>query len=263
MTTCFLKLGGSLITDKSRDRVVRQEILVRLAGEIAAALGSTPDLRLVLGHGSGSFAHRPASRYGTRQGVKGDEGWQGFLEVWRAATELHRLVLDALQAAGAPAISFPASAGAWAEAGKLQSWDLRPLEAALNAGLLPVVYGDVAFDADWGGTILSTEDLFETLAIRLEPQFVLLAGIEPGVWQDFPVCTQTFPEIHSDTFSQDGAVITGSAVVDVTGGMESKVMQSLRLVRRHPGLQVRIFSGIAPGNVLLALKGEAVGTLIR
>ena len=49
----FLKLGGSLITDKTHPRTPRPESLARLASEIAAALGEDPALALILGHGSG------------------------------------------------------------------------------------------------------------------------------------------------------------------------------------------------------------------
>lgn len=263
MRLVFLKLGGSLITDKTKEHTPRLDVLGRLADDIAAARRADPDLRLVLGHGSGSFAHVPARKYGTRQGVQGPDGWYGFTQVWRAASALHRLVLDALAQADLPAISFPPSATVWMNGGLLQNWDLRPIEAALAAGLLPVVYGDVAFDAALGGTILSTEDLFDALAVQLTPQLVLQAGLEPGVWKDFPTCTETFLELTPEALSREGAAISGSATIDVTGGMDAKVRHSIRLVERYPGLQVRIFSGNIPGNVRRALDGEPVGTLIH
>src|SRR5512143_3022207 len=101
----FLKWGGSLITDKSRPHTPRLEVLARLAQETAAALVQDPGLRLVLGHGSGSFGHVPARRYGTRSGVYTPEEWRGFTEVWKEAAALDRLVLDALHAAGLPALA--------------------------------------------------------------------------------------------------------------------------------------------------------------
>ena len=53
----FLKLGGSLLTDKTRPQALRPDVLGRLAGEIAAALAARPALWLLIGHGSGSFGH--------------------------------------------------------------------------------------------------------------------------------------------------------------------------------------------------------------
>lgn len=259
----FLKLGGSLITEKDRAHTSRPQVLARLAGEIAAALGRAPDLRLVLGHGSGSFGHIPARRYGTRQGVRTQVEWQGFVEVWREAAELNRLVMDALTAAGLPAIVFPPSSGVSARDGQVAYWDLAPMRAALEARLLPVVYGDVVFDARRGGTILSTEDLFAHLALELRPVRISLAGLEPGVWADYPASTRLIEEIRPETLAAVAPGIAGSAATDVTGGMFSKVQQSLDLARQIPELQVLIFSGETPGAVERALGGESIGTLVR
>ena len=65
----FLKLGGSLITDKDKAYTPRLDKLTELALEIKTVLDSTPDLLLILGHGSGSFGHTAAKKYGTRDGV--------------------------------------------------------------------------------------------------------------------------------------------------------------------------------------------------
>ena len=63
----FLKLGGSLITDKRQPETPRMDVIERLAQEIAAARAANPSLQLVLGHGSGSFGHIYARQYGTRR----------------------------------------------------------------------------------------------------------------------------------------------------------------------------------------------------
>jgi isopentenyl phosphate kinase len=259
----FLKLGGSLITDKTRPHTPRLEVLRRLAGEVAAARQLTPGLQLLLGHGSGSFGHVPARRYQTRQGVHTPQEWQGFLEVWREAAALNQMVVEAFSAAGLPVMAFPPSAGLSAVDGRVESWDLAPLESALQAGLLPVVYGDVVFDRVRGGTIFSTEDLFEHLALRLRPDRILLAGLEAGVWGDYPRCIQLLSEITPENLEQVAPALGGSTATDVTGGMASKVRQSLALVQAIPGLQVRIFSGETPGVLSQALAGEPVGTLIH
>ena len=62
----FLKLGGSLITEKDLPRTPLLEVIERLVGEIASVLSGKVNLKLLLGHGSGSFGHVPAKEYGTR-----------------------------------------------------------------------------------------------------------------------------------------------------------------------------------------------------
>lgn len=258
----FLKLGGSLITDKSRPHTPRIDVIERLAGEIAAAVKEAPQISLLVGHGSGSFAHVPAKKYGTRQGVRTDDEWRGFIEVWREAAELDRMIVASLNKAGLPALSFPPSSMILARSGLMDTWNTAPIEKALSAGLMPVVYGDVIFDLDWGGTIFSTEELFVYLAHRLHPSRLLIAGIEPGVWADFPACTRLIPQITPANIEQISMQLGGSASTDVTGGMASKVQTMLRLVGSIPGLQVHVFSGIEPGNVEKALLGKPIGTHI-
>jgi isopentenyl phosphate kinase len=258
----FLKLGGSLITDKSRPYTLRPEILKQVVGQIAAAWAEIHGLRLLLGHGAGSFAHISAKRHGTRQGIQGAAGWEGFARVWRDAASLNRVVMDALHLAGLPAVAFPPSACITSDDRQVVAWNLKPLRQALDAGILPVIYGDVIFDLSLGGTIFSTEDLFAYLARRLKPERILLAGIEPGVWADYPLCERIAADIHPENVSEIAPVLEGSAATDVTGGMVSKVRQMLDLAVELPDLEVRIFSGEETGNIREALGGAPLGTRI-
>lgn len=259
----FLKLGGSLITDKTAASTPRKETLRRLADEIADSLKIRTDLQLVIGHGSGSFGHFPASKYETRQGVNSAEKWWGFVEVFREARALNQIVLETLLDAGLPVIAFPPSAAVIAKDGVIQSWDIQPLQAALSTGLIPLVNGDVIFDTLRGGTILSTEEIFVSLALKLTPQRILLAGIEAGVWQDYPACTQLLESMTASAYNSGNASLGGSAAVDVTGGMRQKVEIMLSLVAQVPGLQSLIFSGDEPGLVYQALLGDLPGTCVR
>lgn len=261
-TLTLLKLGGSLITDKNLPHTARHDVLTRLADEIAAARRQNPHMPLILGHGSGSFGHVAASKYGTRQGVRSPEQWLGFVEVWKEARALNELVIQALLAARLPVIAFPPSAAVIAQNGRLVQWDLAPLKAALSAGLIPVVNGDVIFDTHRGGTIFSTEDLFFYLAQQFQAQRILLAGLEEGVWADFPTCSQLIDVITPASFSSQGNQIGGSASIDVTGGMRQKVESMLVLAEQIPGFEAQIFSGTAPGRLERVLSGEHSGTLI-
>ena len=261
MTTLFLKLGGSLITDKAQPETVRTAVLARLAEEIAAARAANPGLRLLLGHGSGSFGHVAAQRHGTREGVAGSAGWAGFAEVSDAALRLNALVRAALLSAGVPAVSLSPSASARCRDGALRSMAGKPLLAALDAGLLPVVHGDVAFDTVRGGTIVSTEEVLEFLVPVLAPDWLLLAGETEGVYAaDGTVAARITPR----TLPALGDALRGSRGTDVTGGMLSKVVGMVALAARTPGLSIRIFSGLLPGQLARVLAAPAlpVGTLL-
>jgi isopentenyl phosphate kinase len=257
----FLKLGGSLLTDKTAVEAPRHDVLHRLAGEIAQARQARPALRLLLGHGSGSFGHVAGAKHGTRQGVHNPAQWRGLAEVSDAAARLNRLVTAALLAADVSAISLQPSASAQCVHGRIHHVALEPVQAALNAGLLPVVYGDVAFDSGQGGAIISTEEIMSYLADGLRPSWFLLAGETDGV---LDAAGQTVPLITPGNFDQIAAALGGSRGADVTGGMRSKVQGMLDLTAVHPNLRIRIFSGLTAGNLtqLLQQPEDGPGTVI-
>ncbi len=259
----FLKLGGSLITDKTQAQTPRQDLMDDIARQIAAARQSDPGLRMVLGHGSGSFGHPAASRFHTRQGVSGSEAWHGFAEVWFQASSLNRMVMESLRRTGLPAVALAPVAAVTARDGRISGWDLTPIQSALANDLLPVVYGDVIFDSQRGGTILSTEDLFIHLAHNLHPQRILLAGMEKGVWSDFPARTDLLRRITPAELRLRKNTWGLAGGDDVTGGMKTKVESMMALVEEMPGLEVFIFSGVEPGSILQALRGETSGTCLH
>lgn len=258
----FLKLGGSLITDKSQPLTAKPEIIRQIAHEITAFRHLHPKTPLLIGHGSGSFGHAVASQYQTQKGGAGGTYWNGFAAVWRAARELNQILIEIFHQAGLPVISFPPSAGVISRDKDLISWDLKPMELALSNNLIPVVQGDVIFDSIIGGTIFSTEKIFKYLCGQLRPKRILLAGLEEGVYSDPQVPKNVYPKITPSIFEDIRFAISGSQTADVTGGMLSKVEMMLTLVEKDPELKVQIFSGLKPGNIKKALVGETLGTII-
>lgn len=260
----FLKLGGSLITDKSRARTARRDVIQRLAAEVAQAREQRPDLALVLGHGSGSFGHVEAQRFGTARGVSTPAEWRGMAEVWRVADLLNRIVIDVFAEAGLPVMRFSPSSGGIGQSGRVVALPSEPLRMALEGGLIPVVYGDVMLDQERGGMIASTEATFGYLAARLQPQQILLAGLERGVYSDFPRGQTVIPTLTRREWESLRGKVGGSMSADVTGGMASKVQGMLDLIGNMPGLRAFVYSGESAGATRRVLLGEEVeGTWIQ
>ena len=259
----FVKFGGSLITDKNQAGSARRPEISRLVQEIKQAQLNDPKLQIILGHGSGSFGHPPAKKYRTRLGVHSKEDWHGFFEVRQQADALHRIVMDELWQAGLNAISFPTSADATIHNHTKFQWDIKPLINALDHALLPVVFGDVVFDTQIGGTILSTEEILAFLCLHLPIEKVLIASIEKGVWKNTKHPEDIFPILTPAIFHEHETTIGISHAPDVTGGMHSKVEVLFSIIKKHPSIQASIFSGTEQGNLLKALGGAEIGTLLR
>lgn len=255
MERVFLKLGGSLITRKKEPYRLRPEVLVRLAEEIRAAREERPGLRVLLGHGSGSFGHAEAARQGLDGSPSGD--WQGYLRVRRAALRLHNQVLAALEEAGLPAAGFSPWGAAILRRREVAAWPLHALGSFLTRGGIPVVHGDVAWEEDGRTSIVSTEALFLYLARYLPPERVVLALDVEGLFTADPrehPEARPIPLVRGTQGVPAGAA--GAPGGDATGGMAAKLEAMLALVRERPGVEVRLLSGEVEGAVQQALLGR-------
>lgn len=247
--TVLVKLGGSLITEKTDPRgAVRREVIARLAAEIGSAAPRMAE-RLVLGHGSGSFGHVAAREHGIAEGLRSPAQLPGISRTQERAAALHREVLKALAAAGLASYSIaPSSCMVFAAGRPAELFD-EPLRLALDARLLPVVYGDVVLDREQGVAICSTERMLEALAGRLSVRRVLWLGETDGVYDKEG---RTLPRISS----LEGLRFASPAGTDVTGGMRHRVETALALARQ--GVTSVIFNGLTPGLLERALLGESV-----
>jgi isopentenyl phosphate kinase len=264
----FIKLGGSIITDKRGKEAADLSIISRLARELNAARNVQPNHALVLGHGSGSYGHPYAARYGIHRGLGNGDDWMGFALTARAARRLHGILIDALLAARLPVLSLQPSASLHSSGRHIVHWNADTLVHAIERRLIPVIHGDVAFDATQGSSIISTESLFAYLALHtpLRPTRMLLVG-KTAIHTADPHTDPTAQRISlinqyniDEVLNQAGS----SRAIDVTGGMQSKLVQMWELVQSIPGLQIHLINA-RPGLLTQAILGQAddEGTLIR
>ncbi len=251
----LVKLGGSLITDKRGECAARLEVIERLAREIAAAWPRLGE-RVVLGHGSGSFGHASAARHGVGGGPLDASALIGVAETRAKAAELHALVTSRLLAAGLAPFTWAPSSALSARAGAPCAAHLEPLLAALELGLLPVTYGDVVLDREWGASISSTEAVLSYLAGRLRRggyrvRRILWLGATAGIYdrQGTPV-----PRVDRANHARVRRMIGAAAGTDVTGGMLLRFDTARRLARR--GIESWIVDGRVPDLLTAGLLGD-------
>ena len=259
----FVKLGGSILTDKNAPESLNLAAL----GEVAAALADyrreQPDIPLLVGHGGGSFGHYWAERYGTAGGASTPEGWWGVARVADAMARLNRAVVGALLEAGLAAIGVQPMASALAAAGRIERLGAAQIGLLLGHGLAPVVYGDVLLDSVQGCMIASTETIFSALTPALQPASMILVGEEAVFDADPRVSPQARPigVIDRGNYAAVLERLGGSHGVDVTGGMQAKVSAMWQLASAAPDLDIII---CGPGALAAALRGAALpsGTII-
>jgi len=242
----ILKIGGSILTDKSKPSCPRSMEIARIAREIAAA-----PFDLVLVHGAGSFGHVPAKKYGLPEAFSPE----GLRVTHDSVLKLNELVVTALGRAGAMPLPVNPLGCTVLKDGRIDHMDLGPLKEMLHRGLIPVLHGDVAMDLTRGAGIVSGDQLVSYLAVALKADLAAIGTNVDGVLQGgIPVEAVTRSDLSGLDFGP------GSGV-DVTGGMKSKLLELLDLA--DMGIESQIFNAGREGSVMKALKGEHVGTVIR
>ncbi|MGC9310464.1 MAG: isopentenyl phosphate kinase [Candidatus Aenigmatarchaeota archaeon] len=259
----LVKLGGSLITDKTKPYSLNCEVIGRLAGEIKESC-EEGKVRLVVGHGSGSFGHVSAKKYQTSDGFINEESKYGLCVVQNDAAKLNRIVVESLLKEGVRAISFQMSSACTAKNARVKECYLNSFKRLLKCGIVPVPYGDVGTDIKNGCCILSTEEIFRHLSGELKPKKIVLVAKVDGVFTADPTKDKSakfIREINKSNWVEVKGGLSGSDGTDVTGGMIQKVEQAIEMAKN--GAEVEIINGLKGGNLKMCLLGKNVGTRIR
>jgi isopentenyl phosphate kinase len=243
-----LKIGGSILTDKSRRLFARSEEINRVAEEVAPYAEN-----LILVHGAGSFGHVQAEEYRLREKFRPE----GLRITHSSVVELNRLVVEALARSGANPMPVHPFSCVTLRDGGIESFSLEPIERMIEEGLLPVLHGDVAMDITRRAGIVSGDDLVPYLARSLNAEIVAEGTDKDGVLVE----GKPLKRISRDDWSSVDGHLGGSSTTDVTGGMREKVLKLLGLA--DAGINSLIFNASKRGHISRVLKGDVLGTKVE
>jgi len=259
----IVKLGGSVITDKqSVEPKARLDVIKRLAEETARAY--TPKMSLIIVHGAGSYGHQIVKRTGIHNGITTREQVIAFAETQRLQNELDSIVTKEFISRNVPCFPCQASDHVVMDGGRLKSMDLRAIKGLLKTGVVPTFFGVPAYDKTKKCSILSGDQIAPYLATKLRAKIMIHGTNVNGVFTADPnkdPNARHIPEINEGNWHEVRQYLAHSATVDVTGGMLGKVTETYELARA--GIESIITDITKPGNLEKALRGEALGTVIR
>jgi len=242
-----LKIGGSILTDKSGERGARSEEIERVAREVASGPHD-----LVLVHGAGSFGHIPARRYGLPLKFSPE----GLRVTHESVVRLNCLLLEALARAGVDSLPVHPLSCLTLSGGRIESFATEPVREMLENGIMPLLHGDVAMDQTQRVGIVSGDQLVSYLARALKAEVVAVGCNVDGVL----LAGRPLAEVKRSDLPRIEGAVGESAGIDVTGGMRGKLDELLELADN--GINSMIFNASQEGNIIRALRGEAIGTKI-
>ncbi|MCU0861408.1 MAG: isopentenyl phosphate kinase [Methanomassiliicoccales archaeon] len=251
MCAVLVKLGGSVITDKSSYRCFDQGSADRLAREIASS-----GERALLVHGAGSFGHVLAAEHRLQKGYLDQGQLAGLSKVQLDVRDLNLMVMRSLDRAGVHGVSLPPGAMGLMEGGELKDLDLGLFRRYLDLGLTPVTFGDVVLDSRRRFGICSGDQLMYLLAKEFRPERIVFCADVDGIFTSDPALepgARLVEEVDRRTLED---LPRTSRVADVTGSIYAKVEFMLRLAEL--GQETMVINGRAPGRLEAALKGEKV-----
>ncbi|MCQ2056524.1 MAG: isopentenyl phosphate kinase [archaeon] len=247
----LIKLGGSVITDKSRYRVFNRECTERLCQEIKKS-----GKKVVVIHGAGSFGHIIASKYFLNLGLKGKDQISAYARTCYDTRCLSLLVVKELNNAGLPAVSIPTGSCFIMKNGRLDVRDDSVLKGMFELGVIPVTFGDVTLDTEFGFAICSGDQLVEVLMDVFHPSKVIFVSDVDGIYYENPKLNPGTQLIETVNKSVLDAIKTDNSTMDVTGGIRKKVESMLRISGK--GCDCILVNGAVKGRLLSVLNGEYV-----
>jgi isopentenyl phosphate kinase len=246
----IIKLGGSVITDKTKPFSIRINTIEELSKEIYEI--SKNGYELIIVHGGGSFGHPIAKKFNVNEGYKNEIGLKGFIKTIQAMRELNKKIVEIFNKNNVNSIGFPASTIFISNKDSIISAYLEPIIFSLNMKIIPVLCGDAVFDKSKGYTILSGDKICNYLSIHLKASKLIFTLDVDGILSfenDKPKLLKelSMNNLYSIKFKR-------SENIDVTGGIIYKLEEAFQVAEK--GIKVFFVNGLIPGRIKKAIFEE-------
>ena len=256
----IVKLGGAAITVKDGEPDTPDlDALKTCCGKIADVVdtrGYSKDeqyLKMIIVHGAGSFGHPQAKEYGVANGGKATRRLKEGIEKTKTSVrKLCKLVCDELSKENgyqwadgtgsiAPERVAPISPyGNFFTVGKKLNRNLSrggfdEVRAAVMAGKVPVLHGDVVRDSEQGCAILSGDTLVECLTEEFKPKRVVFISDVEGIFTSKPLHKNGPCDICPDGRTPPPALLREIQVKPDGSWVATKAAGPLRYISNIPG----------------------------
>jgi len=246
----IIKIGGSIITDKTKENTFNQKTMDNLSGQIKKSNKKT-----ILIHGAGSFGHILAKKYDLNDGYNRYEQIKGFSLTHEKVQRLNSLVLESLQKYNLPVVSISPHSVVKLNNHKLGKIDYKIFEEYLQKDFIPVTFGDVVLDKKLGFSICSGDLLVMALAEYFKPEKVIFVMDEDGLYTSNPKMDKDAEFIRETNRKElEDLTTTLDKHADVTGGMYGKI-QIIKKISKQK-IDTFLVNGNKPDRLFKTLVGK-------
>ena len=242
----LIKLGGSVITDKSRPLTPRKKAMDAVARVLRKV-----DEPVIIVHGGGSFGHYWSVKYNMHTEPKRYNP-RGVATVKNSMIKLDNMVLESLFKNGlSPYCLCPS---AFMSGNRASPKGIREAGEIAKSGMTPVTYGDALWHGQKKTYILSGDRIMTHIARILRPRLCIFALGEDGLYSDMKS-----RKLVREAGSMRASI--SATDMDVTGGMARKVKEATAISRGRT--KVFFVNGNKPRRIADAIGGKFEGTLFQ
>jgi len=246
----IIKIGGSVITDKTKENSFKKDVVDNLAKQI-----KNSEKEIILVHGAGSFGHILAKKYNLNKGYKNNKQIHGFSLTHAMVQRLNSLVLNSLHENGIPAVSLPPHNTLKLKNHKFSSFNHNIFNDYLKIGFTPVTFGDVVLDEKLGFSICSGDLLMQILSNFFKPEKAIFIIDEDGLYTSNPKINNDAELINSTTIEKlKKLTVSADRHDDVTGGMGGKI-ETIKNIAKL-GINTVLLNGNKPDRLFKVLIGK-------
>jgi isopentenyl phosphate kinase len=257
-----LKLGGSLLTDKSIPNKIRENTLKTVAQEIKDCLNLGLIEGLVLIHGVGSYGHPPVLKYKLYNGFKNAKQLYYLSKTQYNVNKLRNMIAKSLIDVEIPVNLMHASSIVVGKNRKITEYMFRALKGYLSLGMVPLLGGDMIYDEIMGFSICSGDQLAVSISREIGANRLIFATDVPGAYNKDPKMDPKallLKEININEIEQVIERMEESDKIDTSGRMRGKLKSLIPakdLIKK--GLEISIISMMEPNTLKMFLEGNDV-----
>lgn len=247
----LIKLGGSVITDKTKPLTASRKTIAKMARAIAKI--TEP---VIIVHGGGSFGHYWSVKYDMHT-KENNYDTKGVAIVKNSMIHLNMIISEELLKEGLRPYTI-APVGFMTGNRPIFSKVTDMGKISNMSDMTPVTYGDALWygnkKGDYKTYILSGDKIMTHLARILKPRLCIFALGEDGLYTDLEskklikyISTEQLSKTNTTFGTKHRTEKMAKNVMDVTGGMTRKVIEATIITKY--GISVAFVNGNYPKRI--------------
>lgn len=256
----IIKLGGSLLTDKSTPYTINDEIISSSIKEIKECIDLDLIEDLIIVHGVGSFGHVPVLKHKLHLGFQSPDQLIAMSQTQHEMNEYRLKLTKKMIENGIPVNLLHPSSFCTSEKMKITESFLNAVKGYFSIGMIPLMGGDMLYDSKMGFSVGGGDQLMVLLAKQFSADNVLFVSDVAGVFDTDPkqnVNAEFIPKIPLGILHEIIEKTDSSPLKDVSGAMKGKLQAILSLKEQiSNGSRVCLLSMKTSGNLKSLLKGS-------